>query len=408
MRILMVNEKGWFFGGVEQLVNDVATGLAERGHEVALLSTEVRPEERSPMAAPFVSTAVADPETAPAVWNRHVETLLDGFDPDVVYVHRIGTVRHLDGLAAARPVIRYIHDHDVYCPRRHKYFPYPTRICSHPMGMQCVVRGCLVTPHGPIPKVPWLVNLPAKRAELTRNRALPRLCVGSRWMREMMLVNGFTDEQVTVLPPIPKGLDRPPAPMEEEPVVLFVGQVIRGKGVDLLLRALSEVKQPFRALIVGTGHHHGDCVALARELGLGDRVSFLGWVAHEHLAPLFERARVVVVPSRWPEPFGMVGLEAMWSARPVVGFAVGGIPDWLEDGRTGFAVAEQDWSAMAQAIDQLLADRDMARSMGLNGHRAASESFAFDAQIRATQELLTAQQESHSEAAPAAVPDGRA
>lgn len=384
----MVNEKGWFFGGVEQLVNDVAAGLADRGHELALLSTEGRPDQRTELAAPFVERWLADPEAAPVAWDRQVEGLLTRFWPDVVYVHRIGRVASLDRLAEAAPVIRYVHDHDLYCPRRHKYFPFSTRICQHPMGLQCILHACLVTPRGPVPGMPWLINLPARRAELKRNREFERLCVGSTWMHEMMLENGFREDQLAIVPPVPAGLARPPASMGEEPVVLFVGQVIRGKGVDLLLRALSTVTRPFRALIVGTGNQHAECVALARELGLGDAVTFLGWVPHEQLGPLFGRARLVVVPSRWPEPFGMVGLEAMWSARPVVGFAVGGILDWLEDGRTGHAVPEQDWQAMGQAIDQLLGDRALAVEMGRRGHRAASERFSFFRQLDHTERLL--------------------
>jgi glycosyltransferase involved in cell wall biosynthesis len=179
-------------------------------------------------------------------------------------------------------------------------------------------------------------------------------------MRDMMVTNGFSADQVEVLPPIPMGLEQEPSSLDTEPIVLFVGQVIRGKGVDLLLRALAEVRQPFRALIVGTGNHMQACVELARKLKLGGQVSFLGWVSHDRIGDYFGRARVVAVPSRWPEPFGMVGLEAMWASRPVVAFAVGGIPDWLADGESGFAVPEQDWKLYGQAIEQLLEEPQLA------------------------------------------------
>lgn len=388
MNILMVNEKGWFFGGVEQLVNDVATGLSERGHRLALLSTEARPQERDALSAPFVATPCLDPKVSIDPWRQRVKAMVEELELEVAYVHRLTSVPAIEAILEHLPVVRYVHDHDLYCPRRHKYFPLTTRICNQPMGVSCVVNGCLLTPNGPWPGLPWLINLPQKRRELQFNLRLPRLCVGSRWMRDMMITNGFSEDQVEVLPPIPKGLEQDVSPMQEEPVVLFVGQVIRGKGVDLLLRALTEVRQPFQALIVGTGNHMQTCIDLARSLNLGGQVSFPGWVSHDRIGDYFRRARAVAVPSRWPEPFGMVGLEAMWASRPVVAFAVGGIPDWLADGESGFAVAEQDWKLYGQALDQLLADPELAKRMGQNGYDLACQNYRFDSQIDRTEAML--------------------
>ena len=70
---------------------------------------------------------------------------------------------------------------------------------------------------------------------------------------------------------------------------------------------------------------------LASKLKISDRVVFTGRVDHEKLESYYAAARLVVVPSRWPEPFGMVGIEAMARGRPVVAFDTGGIGDWLED-----------------------------------------------------------------------------
>lgn len=388
MKILMVNEKNHFFGGVEQLVNDVSHGLSDCGHEVAQLHVEACPEGRQPLDAPFVMTACADPRSSIEAWRRQVESTAAKFAPDVMYVHRLDCVEALEALLDIAPVVRYVHDHDIYCPRRHKYFPLTTRICSAPLGMSCLTHGCLISPSGPIPGLPGLVDIRAKKRELEFNHRIQNLYVGSRWMRQSLMSNGFMESQVSVVPPIPRGLERESAPMGEEPIVLFVGQVIRGKGVDLLLRALTEVKHKFKALVIGTGNHLDACVKLARQLNLGGKVSFLGWVDHGKIQSFFDRARVVVVPSRWPEPFGMVGLEAMWASRPVVAFEVGGIPDWLDDGRTGLSVAEQDWRAMGQALDQILGDPQFAATLGRRAWRRASTEYRFDDQISVTEKLL--------------------
>lgn len=390
MRVLLVNEKGWYYGGVEQLVDDTAQGLVARGHDVHLLSSEAAAIGRSPLAAPFASRHRLELGGAEGTWSRQLARTLETADPEVVYLHRWSHAASLERMIDGRRALRYVHDHDLYCPRRHKYFPVSSRICRHPMGWRCIAHGCLVSPSGPVSGLPGWIDLRAKTSDLARSRRLPRLAAGSRWMVDMLVRNGFEPEQVARLAPVPAGLEREPLPPSSEPVVLYVGQVIRGKGVDLLLRALAEVRSEFRAFIVGTGNHLNECIALTRELGLAGRVSFTGWVPHESLERYYAQARVVAVPSRWPEPFGMVGLEAMWASRAVVGFAVGGIPDWLADGETGITAPEADWQALGHAIDELLADPALAARMGRAGHERAQSAFRFDDYLSQSEALLSA------------------
>jgi glycosyltransferase involved in cell wall biosynthesis len=93
----------------------------------------------------------------------------------------------------------------------------------------------------------------------------------------------------------------------------------------------------------------------------------------------YARAAVTAVPSRWPEPFGMVGIEAMARGRPVVAFAVGGIPDWLEHGVTGLLAPEADTTALAQNLEHLLADPELAATLGANAATRVRERYRPDA-----------------------------
>ncbi|MGB0712861.1 MAG: glycosyltransferase, partial [Gammaproteobacteria bacterium] len=109
----------------------------------------------------------------------------------------------------------------------------------------------------------------------------------------------------------------------------------------------------------------------------------------------YERALCTVVPSRWPEPFGMVGVEAMARARPVVAFRAGGIPDWLDDGRTGHLVPEADTGAMAAAMAGLIHDRERAGAMGLQGRQTVDERFSHGHYLDAMMTLLSSATRSH-------------
>jgi len=109
-----------------------------------------------------------------------------------------------------------------------------------------------------------------------------------------------------------------------ENLVLFAGQIIRGKGVDLLLKALAKLTVPFECLILGDGNHRPYCQRLCTRLNLAERVQFRGFVPADELQKFYVDASVFVVPSVWPEPFGMVGPEAMRYGLPVVRLRRGG------------------------------------------------------------------------------------
>jgi glycosyltransferase involved in cell wall biosynthesis len=157
--------------------------------------------------------------------------------------------------------------------------------------------------------------------------------------------------------------------------LLCVGRLIPIKGHIVLLRAFAEARQTLTDLeldIAGRGPLEPALRALARELGVAESVHFLG-----HVSPIqtaIERSEVVVVPSMG-EGFGMVALEAMERARPVVAAAIGGLGELVQDGETGLLVPPGEAGALRDAILRLAADRELAREMGEAGRRRALQRF---------------------------------
>ncbi len=268
-----------------------------------------------------------------------------------------------------------VHDHDLCCPRRHKYYLLNGRVCHHKAGWRCYLDGAFLarTPTG----VTW-VSIGRKLKDMHRHRRLDALLVGSRFMKRELVQNGFPEEKVHIVPPVVRLEHLRPSPLPDEPRLLYVGQLIRGKGVDLLLRALTHVRCPFTATIVGTGNAEPHLRALCHRLGLDERVRFQGWVDHDDLDRFYREAKVVAVPSRWPEPFGLIGLEAMHHGRPVVAFAVGGIPDWLVHDVTGLLVPEQDVVTFGKAVERLLTHTDMAASYGRAARERVQKHYSFE------------------------------
>jgi glycosyltransferase involved in cell wall biosynthesis len=168
----------------------------------------------------------------------------------------------------------------------------------------------------------------------------------------------------------------PPTDPPAEPRLAVVGRLIPIKAHDVLLAALTRVREelPEATLeIAGEGPLDAELRATVTRLGLRDAVSFLGRVAPA--APVFERSAVVVVPSRG-EGFGMVALEAMERGRAVVASDVGGLPEIVEDGVTGIVVPPDEPEALAAALLELLRDPARAAAMGAAGRVRALAAFS--------------------------------
>jgi glycosyltransferase involved in cell wall biosynthesis len=205
-------------------------------------------------------------------------------------------------------------------------------------------------------RAPWLARRVLQRARL--------VIAASNALAESARALGASNVKV-----IPSGVDLPRAIGEEAspPEVLYAGRLSPEKGVEDLVSAAAGMK-----------------LVLAGDGPLRPRVpGTLGFVPHDELQQLYARAAVVACPSR-REGFGVACLEAMAHGRPVVATSVGGLRDLVVEGETGLVVPPGDPSALRAALERLLADPDLRRSLGAAGRRRARESFSWPAVTDAT------------------------
>jgi glycosyltransferase involved in cell wall biosynthesis len=381
MRILFLNTTGGFFGGVEQNIALAAEGLAARGHLCSFASFKRSGVGQERFDAFFSS-----------VWDLATTSLSEVVaqtKPEVIYVHKLESIQQVLDASQGCRVVRMIHDHDLYCPRKHKYYFHNHRICTHKAGLVCYADLAFLE-RGP--RGLRYASIGAKLKELRCNRKVDALIVGSAYMKQELLRNGFDDSSIHTIPPCVAPSDRPFQPLPLQCSVLYVGQLIRGKGVDTLIAAHALLAENTKTRVIlhviGAGNDRKRLEDLAKSSGIDDLVCFHGWVSHEELAQYYDSATLVAVPSRWPEPFGMVGVEAMLRERPVVACRVGGIPDWLVDGSTGFLVPPDDPRQFASKMEKLILDKDLAESLGKEGRRSALERFSFTRYIETLETLL--------------------
>jgi glycosyltransferase involved in cell wall biosynthesis len=227
--------------------------------------------------------------------------------------------------------------------------------------------------------------LPARWAFAPSIRRAGRIIAISQAVRRFLLeVEGAPAEKVAV---IPYGLDaeafarsahpgafRGQIDPRPAPLVVFVGRLTRQKGVDVLLRAFADVERNHptaRLILAGDGPDRPALMALAQRLGLR-RAMFLGW--RSDAADILADADLAVMPSRW-EGFGLVALEAMALAKPVVASRVSALPEIVAPEKTGLLVPPGDAGGLAAAIDALLADPARAEAMGRAGQARVRSEF---------------------------------
>ena len=190
-----------------------------------------------------------------------------------------------------------------------------------------------------------------------------RLVVLSEFMKGRLVANGLPEGKIALEPPDPAEFPKPSGAEVSGPVdLLYAGQLLRGKGVHVLLRAMSMMRRPRTLDVVGTGNFEAYLRRLAERLGVAERVRWRGAVANA--ADWMAAAACVVVPSVWQEPYGLVAAEAVALGRPVVASDIGGLPEAC--GGRGMLVPPGDAGALAAALEAKI-DCNRLQSTAIGG-----------------------------------------
>jgi glycosyltransferase involved in cell wall biosynthesis len=201
------------------------------------------------------------------------------------------------------------------------------------------------------------------------------------------------EKPVTV---VPYGVDlsrfrpRDRAATERTEVLIgSVGRLSPEKGLDVLLKAtarLIEAGSSLRVVLAGEGPERKPLIELAERLGVTDRVDFRGEVAHEQVPGILAELDVLVMPSR-AEGFGVAALEAQAMELPVVASRVDGLPDVVEDERTGLLVLPDDPEALAGAIARLAGDASLRAQLGRAGRAFVERRYRWEANVAQMERL---------------------
>ncbi len=376
LKILWINDKADFTGGCEGYIYHTARMLSENGCYNTLLYDVDGWTEPSYIR-------IFEAAFPRVVLKRQIAEI----EPDIIYVHHLeGSQAIKELLETGKPVIRFFHDHKLFCLREHKYRTISHKTCTQPTGCRCYP--CLgFINRGKGKKLIRIASLRKLQAEQAINKELAGFVVASEYMKNHLTAHGFAAGKIKVIP-LYSWQGREEESGIDGNYILYSGQIVRGKGIDILLKAMTLLSIKIPLVIAGSGRQKQKYEELTRKLGLEELVKFIGFVNQEKLMKLYRDCTCVVMPSRVPETFGLSGLEAMSWSKPVIASNVGGIGQWLKHGKNGYLVKGNDPQAMAVALDEFMSDRAKAAAMGKAGYAMYKQEFMPEVHLKSLMEYL--------------------
>ncbi|CAN5603391.1 glycosyltransferase family 4 protein [soil metagenome] len=352
MRTLFVITRGDEIGGAQSYVRDFMVRMASDGHEVHLA-----------VGSSGALTGVLDLHTIP--WS-----IVPGLNRDIDPRHDIGAVRKLlELIKKVKPDLISAHSSKA---------GIVARLAAKKAGVPCVF-----TAHG------WAFTEGISRQKQLLFRGIERamaplaariICV-SEYDHNLAQRYGFPSNRLVT---IHNGiLDRPPRPRIDEPGPIRVAMTARfapPKQPVTLLRALAPLIGT-ECWLIGDGPDLDEARTAAQQLGISDRVKFLG--RSSDVPGLLEQCHIFVLSSDW-EGFPIATLEAMRAGLPVVVSDVGGAPEAVSEGISGFAVPARDHEAMRDRLRRLISDPELRHRMGDAGRARYLERFTFDEMYQRT------------------------
>jgi glycosyltransferase involved in cell wall biosynthesis len=363
-------------GGVETYLLSLIPRLDALGHQQFVAFAE-GDEDLVSNSLKLPLLASADRASRRAGYRRMVRLLADTA-PDVVHVHNVQNSGMLDACLDNAPTILHGHDYRQLCPASTFYRRGTETICERTCGPGCflaTVRGRCLSWR---PSYAWNYYRRV-RSFATNAQRFAQIVAPSAYASERFIRGGVLPERISVLPyfsPIePLDWNRP---LPIRPTILFIGRIRPLKGWRFFIDALSQLPQDVRGLMIGdfTPSSSSAVLRSANRLGCADRLELRPWVSRGDVANVYREATVLVVPSIWPETLGIVGLEALACGVPVVGCDVGGMGEWLIDGRTGRLVPPKDAAAIAATVAEILARPDRGEALGEAGRALIRAKFS--------------------------------
>jgi len=299
--------------------------------------------------------------------------------PDVIINNGVQRAEWVGSLAKQFPMVFFPHDYYSSCISGNKFTRRPLRECHRQFGPSCLFNYYLLGCGGKNPLTLAKNYLKVRKYKKNLN-FYSRLVVVSERMRAEMIREGYPDKQIDLIPYFPSNFI--PLPDEPKPDdfnfnLMYIGRLVQSKGWRDAVHAVESASlilgRKLLLKIVGDGP---DQIAVERvSQESNGMVQYCGKLDTLQIIRLMSKVDAILMPSRWAEPYGKVGIEAGSQGVPAIAYQVGGISEWLRDGETGLFVrnGSLDPALLAKRICDFYASSDEWNRMRRQAWRQACE-----------------------------------
>jgi glycogen(starch) synthase len=348
VKILFWTDAFWpQIGGLEVFCVNLIRALKTRGHVCEVITNcweeaaAYRFEDTAVHSFPFQATLRQEKLLAVAAQSVKCSRIVDRFQPDVVHLHGVNRAafhfaREMNRVR--RPAVLTLHD-TLLAPEKWDLARWALENAEQVVAI----------------------------SEYSYRDALAReSCLAGRLR---VIRNAVPEPEIAS------------APLPSQRRILGIGTFKNHKGFDLAIDAFARVAAEFpdaTLTLAGDGEDRDLLEAQAAESGFGARIHFAGWIASDRIPEMINAHSLVVVPSRWEEPFGLVALEAAQMGRPVIASRSGGLPEIVVDGVTGKLFENGNLPGFADTLRQLLAEPPLMERLGREARSHAAAHFSFN------------------------------
>ncbi|MDF1496862.1 MAG: glycosyltransferase family 4 protein [Patescibacteria group bacterium] len=401
MKILQINKFFDLRGGAEVYMHELSRRLTERGHEVHTFSTKSPKNLQSADRDYFVHRYNYDRKEGMSkdakkainfIWNKEAKQSLDSqltdLKPDVIHLHNI--YHHLSSsiLSVIRkhkiPCVQTLHDYKLACPNYKMYTQ--GKVCERCKGgkyYNAILHKCLFP--GLAPNILAATEMSLTKITHSYERTVKTFICPSKFMMEKMVDWGEPPGKLAYLPN-PVEIPSQTSPQRGHGNYVFIGRLYPEKGIETLIRAVARVPSA-KLNIVGEGPDRNRLEVLANQIAQG-RINFLGFQTGEELNRIRREAKALCIPSVWYENAPLTALEAMAEGIPLIASSIGGLPELITDGVSGFLAKPDSIESWIEALSQMETFTGEQRAeLGDYGRDQAVKYFGWESHLEALEKI---------------------
>ncbi len=381
LKVLIINDKGSGTGGVSIYVRTLKKLLLDRGYDVKVLSSDIYSKGDYPfydyLFKGFKEESLA--RVVLYIFNPFsyfkLKKIIRDYKPDIIHLNNVLSQASpsICPLLNKVPSVMTIHGFSLICP--FNKIDYMKKICNKKFGKQCY--HCLNK------KYPYFLI----KHNLYKYffKKLDKFVTVSNYLKKEFKKEGF-DNIVTLHNKIPL-LEFSEIKSND---LLYMGRLSNEKGIVYLINAMKKVLKYFPNIklnVVGAGDEEDKLRDLVNKFNLRNNIYFIGELSHNKILEYYKKSAVVLIPSICPDSYPTVTMEAMSVGRPIIASRLGGLPEQIEEGKTGFLVPPRNPEAIAEKIIYLLKRPKLMQKMGLEGRKKAEKEFNINDYTKKIEEL---------------------